>query len=330
MAAASGRLNDPDKRDTAAYASFNYDGNVQIEWWNTQSIGYFPYVYTLDGTTVSERSVDVAVGDLDKSVDDNGLYHDEIVVVRTYQSPEGGESGFAIDVLDKDLNIIAGNTFYPSTLASRVAVAIGDFDGDGYPEVAAGMTNHTNPAVTRVRLYRFARNPDGSLVIPLQFQNVSDYSGLAEAVYNRGFDMTAGDFDGDGKDEIYFVTAVADRDPAQNGTSLVHTILKADQNLNLSPVFSQTDKYGYIAVGQLRTQSGLFKFDPANGWALNRRQVVTCFVVGDNQSNQGHGPNNQIRCEFYNFAANPTADSTGSRSPGTQFDASSKGQFILQ
>jgi len=305
MAAASGRVVHPD-RDTAVYAFFRPDGDVKVELWDPQS-GRQTNNLLLRGPIppVFERSLDVAVGDLDKSVDDNGMYHDEIVVVWPYDS-RSGVSGCAIGVLDKDLNAIGGDIFSypPGNVPSLVAVTIGDFDGDGYLEVAVGMAYHTNEGGILVRLYRFARNQDGSSVTPLQFQKVSDYSAPGSAVYKRAFDMTAGDFDGDGKDEIYFVTAVADHDPAQNGTSLVHTILRADKDFNLSQVFSQTDKYGYIALGQLRTQSGLFKFDLPNGWGLNRREVVTCFVVGDNQSNQGHGPNNQVRCEFYSFSAN--------------------------
>ena len=64
----------------------------------------------------------------------------------------------------------------PPAPASLVAAAIGDFDGDGYLEVAAGMTYHTAATGVLVRLYRFARNQDGSLVTPLQLQHVSDVS----------------------------------------------------------------------------------------------------------------------------------------------------------
>jgi hypothetical protein len=291
---------------------------LQVELWDVQS-GRHASVKTLDGTTVFERSVDVAVGDLDKAVDDNGMYHDEIVVARTYQSADG-KSGFAIDVLDKDLNTIGSDAFYSGAPQSLVAVAIGDFDGDGYLEVAAGMTYHTAATGVQVRLYRFARNQDGSLVTPLQLQHVSDYSSPAEAAPFRGFDMTVGDFDGDGKDEIYFVTTARVDNPIIPQTGLNHSILKADQDLKLTRFYYQLDTPAeFIVLGQLRTQSGLFKFDPPNGWTMNRRQIVTCFIGGD-PFYDGRGPNNQIWCEFYAFSAKPTGGfdrvSTTERSVG--------------
>ncbi len=80
------------------------------------------------------------------------MYHDEIVVARSYQSPDG-KSGFAVDVLDKDLNVISSDRVSPAP-ASLVAAAIGDFDGDSYLEVAAEMTYHTAATGVLVRLYQ--------------------------------------------------------------------------------------------------------------------------------------------------------------------------------
>ena len=110
--------------------------------------------------------------------------------------------------------------------------------------------------------------------------------------------MTAGDFDGDGKDEIYFATVSRIDNPIIPQYGLAHSILRADQDLKLTRIYYQLDTPAEIIVpGQLRAQSGLFRFDPSNGWSLNRRQVVTCFIGGD-PFYDGRGPNNQIWCEF--------------------------------
>lgn len=284
FAAASGRILNPDKCDTAAYAFFRPDGKVELELWDAQS-GRKAATVLLDGTQVPDRSLDVGVGDLDRAVDDSGMLHDEIVLVRT-SGAEGKE--VAIDVLDYNLNILGSSRFSWPDGAGLLAAGIGDLNGDRYPELAVGIASHTR-LVRQVSIFRFARDNNKDLIFPLQFVKVTDNYFPQSPGFgcwdcgNRSFDMAVADFNGDGTDDVFVASSINSSDTRHH---LDLCIFRSDQSLNLNVAWfevlglplSSWHHSGTVSDGQLRAEAGLFKFDPGNGWGLNRSQLAFCYV----------------------------------------------------
>jgi hypothetical protein len=251
-AAASGRITNA-LHDQVVYAFFRPDGRVEVEIFDYPD-RLANYV-TLDGTTDTDQSVDVAAGDLDLVVDDKEYHHDEIVVART-----SGKSVY-VDVLDLNLNILASASVPAGFQAQKVAVAIGDFNGDGNVEFATGQMAPKHGY--QIDVFRFTRDGNPSL------EKVSTYTSDWFLDDPGGFDIAAGDFNGDRKDDIavaYYVN---------------FDVLAADDDLNLhmknmSPIC--------VAIGvEVSIVSGLFKFDPSalgNGYGIARRQLAICLRTG--------------------------------------------------
>ncbi len=143
---------------------FKADGSVQ-------SPGFFAYQESFRG------GVNVAVGDLDG----DGI--DEII------AGAGVGGGPHIRVFDKDGNpkLTAGFFAFDPGFRGGVTVAAGDLNGDGIDEIIAGAGTGGGP---HVRMFK----GDGSLL---------PYSFFAFHPESRtGVDVAAGDFDGDGRDDV--------------------------------------------------------------------------------------------------------------------------------
>ena len=225
---------------------------------------------SISTTLKDNRSLDLAVGDLDAWVDDEGLHHDEIVVVHTADLGVGAGLDLQVNVLDQDLNVISSDSWMPGIAAQIVAVTIGDFDGDRINEFAVAATGGEDTYMIYVAIYRFGRNADG---VPNHNLHRVATKTIEGSCY--GMDMTAGDFDGDQLDELFMVYN-------HNGTEfsgIAYAILTADEHCNIE--IASKDwllAYQLPRLGQLRTVSGLFVFDPNDGLDVNTSQAAVCFA----------------------------------------------------
>jgi len=249
IAVASGRLLGPD-HDQVVYAYYRPDGWIHVR-------------IVEDGVTVDEhlfdfpespswRSIDLAVGDLDLLVDEDGLYHDEIVLLFTHTFPESDVT-VGMLVLDSSLEILAGTGIEVGAWAA--ALALGDFDGDESLEIAVGISksqgsnnnHHTAFRLTMDELGEYSLVQGPLTSFPCQF---------------TGMDLAAGDFDGDGVDEVALCEGRGWR---------IRTY-----RINGDLEWSQQDSFA-LNVNQVVDASivaGLFVFDPASGRGIHRRQLA--------------------------------------------------------
>ena len=261
---ASARGRTPDHgHDYAVYAFFRPDGRVTVEQYDPKELvdgahGRRTHWNSFSGSTNIYRSVDVALGDLDGLSDDNGWYHDEIVLVRT---TTGGNVD--VDVIDGTFASSLAHAHIDSdTNTLNTSVDIGDLDGDGTLEIVVGLLAGKDDYWLEV--YSFSNTNDAPKLV--KHSRHTRYT-----PYGDGFDLAVGDFDGDGKDEVFVATG-----SAANNIDL----FRADDDLNLQ------HKYNARGVNNgkmdtLRVVSGLFKFDQNDGWGLNRRQLAVCYLEID-------------------------------------------------
>ena len=165
-----------------------------------------------DAASTPGRAVSVAVGDLDRFVDENGVRHDEVVV--SYQRHDGRQRLY---VLDQHLAPMAYWDAPPRS-GYQSAVAIGDFTGLDPGAIvlalaASGPEARVNQALPRgtasdLTLYTFSlkidrANGNAELVLADSLRQRSD-SAYASLV------LAAGDYDGDGRDEFVLSYYIAD------------------------------------------------------------------------------------------------------------------------
>ncbi len=222
-----------------------------------------------------DEFMDIAVGDLDLFVDENGFYHDEIVIAHVTSYTSG--TVLQVTVLDYNLNTLAvGSIPYhtnsdPGTSrGDGVAVALGDFDGDRKLEIAVA----TKEAYTKctVAMGRLTYH-DASGTYSIDFQN--PYTHTFSRYYDwNSLDLAAGDFAGTGKAQLLLAEGI--------GTYL----FEADSSLNVIYKTSYLLVLSYYADymnGGVRIKPGLFHYDPANGFDVNRSQIA--YAVQWNQDN---------------------------------------------
>lgn len=254
LGSATGRIQNP-HNDQAAVAFFRPDGQVRVQRWGFNDEPRQESL--LAGTTLIRRSVDVAVGDLDLVVDDEGYFHDEIVVART-ANVLGSQCNVQVDVLDYDLSVLASRTIAYNSCANYVATTIGDFDGDSKLEIAVAM-NGDSATNVQVAIGTLA---DGILTFGTP---------LSIARNHAGIDLAAGDYAGTGREQIVAVTGAKGLDVFIVESSLYDPI---DPD-SLPPLFLKSHfNGGNDYSSYTRVASGLFTFDPADGYDFGRRQFA--------------------------------------------------------
>jgi hypothetical protein len=220
----------------------------------------------------STVGVDAAVGDLDRVVDDNGEFHDEIVVV---WGPQGADCRARIDVLDyQNLHTLASTTIGGCT--GRVAATIGDFNGDGNLEFAAVTNDEMN---LRAKVCSLIADAPGQWHLEC-FDEIT----VANPEKFPSMDAAAGKvFLGYGQEFLIIVTSPG----AASSTDYFRmTIVGVDEevappSLALWQTFQSTNpeiggnKYSIPGVHEVRVATGLFRYDPATGYDFADRQIVT-------------------------------------------------------
>jgi len=216
----------------------------------------------------SDRSdvYDISAVDIDEVADDKGDFHDEIIIARYYKGkiivdilkgPFYSDSTVSTITLDA---VSAGNQSLTS-----LAISSGDFNGDGHFEIVVGQAvgQYVSKGGLIANIIYFDRKEDGTLtadVGPTWKDSAMDGSLM---------DIATGDFNGDGNDDIALITAFYLR------------LISVDDDWNFHrKILSQVDdECGNIK--EVKIASGLFKFDPSNGFNFNRQQLIIAHVTCD-------------------------------------------------
>ncbi len=253
---------------------------------------------------------DIATGDLDKYPDADSNYRDEVVVAYLTQSPSSGDLLQPIvAVLDYSANasvptvtwMMVADGVYKWGWSSGgdvpvipLSVVTGDFDGDIRKEIAVAYVRGKDSVGIAVFRYTTTEidgvverslNPVTPLVLGMD--KPTDYT----PDYQQGtMDAAAGDFDGDGKDELA-VAAIEygykDEGVLKRNTPRIAVDLKtfkADDALTMTQVstaipYEDSSSTGDDFVAGVQLAAGLFKYAPSadptvESFDINRRQLA--------------------------------------------------------
>ncbi len=243
--------------------------------------------------------VSVAVGDMDKIPDAEGVNHDEVVVA--YATGAGPTYSVRLAVLNyrnsgndssnptwvtlahsASGRIASTLPFPPSSLFS---VAINDFDGDGRNEIAVATlgAGTSNTQTVYLSFFRYFHTNPGEAPNLVHVRDQTIPAILANTYYLRTISLMAGDFAGTAKGAQLVV--VTEGNPAYARDShIVRRSLQAfsvDHHLNATQKGTRIDDlYNIYKSGQTFTSGsvigrvGLFKYDPASGFDLYRREFA--------------------------------------------------------
>lgn len=230
----------------------------------TQLIASVPH----PGSTVG---VDVAVGDLDRVVDGNGEFHDEVVVV---WGPQGADCRARIDILDSNLTVIASETIGGCT--GRVAAVIGDFNADKNLEFAAVTNDETN---LRAKVCSLIPDSPGqwhlecfdeiTVANPEKFTSMDAAAGKVFLVFRQEFLVIVTSPGAASSTDFFRMTIIGlDEEVSPPSLTLWQTFQSNNPNIG-------GDNYSIPGVHEVRVATGLFRYDPVEGYDFADRQVVT-------------------------------------------------------
>ena len=173
----------------------------------------------------------------------------------------------------------------------RVVGALGDFDGDGVPDVGVGAVYDGDGGSDRGALYLLYLNADGSLK---GYSKISDTRGGFDAGLDNGDQfgraiLALGDLDGDGVTELAVGAARDDDGGSRRGAAYI-LFMNADGTVASHQKISDT-KGGF---SEALTDSGEFGFDFANLGDLDGDGVVDIAIAAPDQKTDG----NQIGAVF--------------------------------
>jgi hypothetical protein len=297
--------------DDAAWATRSGDpssttGAVDVSFFGGTGQFYKTLSATLHGLLPRQLEftdfISVAAGDLDDVEGPDGYLHDELVVAKV-TSQDNATYNYDVDVLNyasgqianpdtQEAHFSATQPALPSPATEQgllrsdniVATVTGDFLGTGRKETAVlALGNGTLVLHT----YRYETTGDTHALTEVGAGETIDIvSGVTRGSSWKGKPVvgtlaaTAGDFDGDGADEIAVAYAKWDK-TGQYGIGML--IFKYDETLkpilkNDSIIFNepkQTDKAFQIEGRPVvDITSGQFVLDPPNGIAYGRKQIV--------------------------------------------------------
>ena len=256
-----GRITNP-LQDDVAYAFYRTDGRVAVELWEYPARQ--SHWVKLDGTTdTNYQSVDVAVGDLDMFVESDNYRHDEIVVARI-----GYDNGYIVrvDVLDQHLDSLASISVSADYAPRGVAVAVGDFNGDGNLDLAVAQVADRGTDRLRVDVYACKLDANGAVIRPIELEHKSSHK---KYTYGSEVDMAAGDFMGIGRD------AIAVHYGGKPNQALHLSVFDSGADFTLTEeIFYTVDDFSYHP----QVKAALLYFKPEEGYDLSRRQLVLGFA----------------------------------------------------
>ncbi len=325
IAAAAGRIVSP-ASDQVVYAYRN-NASLAIEFPeypnSTEILSSLPPLATPLGGANTPDAFDVAVGDLDVQPDANGSAHDEVVAC--YASGSGSAVTVQVAVLDFTSAQYAGasiaslhktiiqlpavidrGAFNASpyefdafqagkivAIDSPVSCAIGDFNGDGMNDIAVAYLKAAR--ALEVVLLHYTHGSEVAQ-IGLTVANSSTVTIPPPdnaSVFLANVDLAAGDFDGDGDDDLAVAAAswkdVVDLEMTAhvsllsykgNSTLERRTAYSALEQISLDDNGPTSEYLGPLRRMRAQIAAGLFQFDPATGFGISRRQLALVYPSG--------------------------------------------------
>lgn len=182
---------------------FNHDGHIDLAVANALTSGSVSILFGMgDGTFVGGGSyqaglipIAIGVGDFD------GDGNIDLAVVNFGQAPVSGSVTILLGNSDGSFR----NTNTYTVGVNTATIAVGDFTGDGKPDLAVGFDGTAGASQSQVLI--FTNNGDGS------FQSWAFLTALVPGGIRS---VTAGDFDGDGRLDLAAASASA------SGVTLFH------------------------------------------------------------------------------------------------------------
>ena len=244
--------------DQTVYGFVRPDGKgVGVEIWDVQDGRHSNSTTVPAGPPLGlwlDGMLDIVAGDLDRLLDDEGYSHDEVVVASL------SNSVIMVDVLDSSLSVRAHIDIpllkHASNDIMQVSATLGDFNQDSDLDIAVAQSLGKQYIQINVLSY------DTSGTSP----KLINRSSLKTVNYGNYADITAGDFTGNGREEIAMATFARLRMLAVDDHWVIREVTK-----NTFDVGAGLD--GFVPV---KLVSGLFRFSPEDGYHFNRRQLALC------------------------------------------------------
>ncbi len=300
-AAAAGHFLSPDNESIAE--AYRNGSNVEVRLFKEPDAGA-----TLPNLAARVEYItdffDIAAGDLD-GFPRSATYErrDEVVVVYALPAVAGSPNllplqvavlDFARASLDSpgapvvttatapDMKLAVASASYPiASLDNELAVATGDFDGNGLDEIAVAYL--AGPQTLKLEVFRYSgtRQPSGAVVFSLAHVGGGSVQ-LTGKTFIATLSLAAGDFNGDDRDEL--AVGTADYVAATGGLDVNVRMFQFTgvTDLTVSQVREVLLRSGSElgATGRVQIAAGLFKFAPAQGWSLSRRQLAVAYEDG--------------------------------------------------
>src|SRR4030088_2271172 len=134
----------------------------------------------------------------------------------------------------------AGKKYLPETLGAGCAFL--DYDNDGWPDILLINSKDWTPLGRRSLPALYHNNHNGT------FTDVTAASGLDVEMYGLG--VAVGDYDNDGKDDLYITALEGDRLFHNEGNGKFRDVTKTsgitNANFGASPVWFDYDKDGKV------------------------------------------------------------------------------------
>ncbi len=283
IAAASGRIFDPGRASVVSVQRTPATSQLQMTVYDN----YNSVTPMIVGNDLADRTgsstadqVTVATGDLDKALDSNYNYHDEVAVV--YQSQASPPNQIKVTVFNF-ANWTSGNQQVPQATIRpssnwgvflggpdvSVGAAIGDFEGDGRNELVVGWVS---PGALCFSWFRYTSDGHGGGSL----QTIANNACEANPSIKGTLSLQAGDFNGDGKDELA-VGYMLGNTPTLEVRSPRGLVFQRDGGVSLPNVPSG-------GVVKIQVAAGQFIYNPSTNPSIKFGQEQLAVAWNDSAS----------------------------------------------
>jgi hypothetical protein len=241
--------------------------------------------YYAGGSDDAFKTIEIAAGDIDGALTEEGERRDEIVIAYRKKNKDTGcsvwitalkaDTGTSFTVLDtiQTMDTESGQGY------SFMSLTLGDYDNDGLLEIAVDYP--VDDEHFRLCTFKY----DSGTKTLVQKDNLLEQMTPA-GDYNQ-VDLASGDFDGNGADEIaaaFGRCTTNNHDDTTFVCNWVH-LYKMDEKLEISrkSSFNGCKDITMTSNKGLAIASGLFKYDPDNNFSMARRQLAMVYLGQKNE-----------------------------------------------